>query len=55
MCFLYKLVPVAKPVRSPVVCAQGIAGLDCWIDQSGLQSNFVDWIAIANQKNRIEQ
>jgi hypothetical protein len=23
---------------------QGIAKLDCWIAQSGLQSNLVDWI-----------
>jgi len=25
---------------------QGIAGLDCWIDQSRLKSNLVDWIVI---------
>jgi len=28
---------------------QGIAGLDCWIAQSGLQSNLVDWIVIQSQ------
>jgi hypothetical protein len=27
---------------------QGIAGLDCWIDQSGLQSILLDWIVIDN-------
>ena len=24
--------------------AHGVAGLDCWIAQSGLQSSLVDWI-----------
>jgi hypothetical protein len=28
--------------------SQGIAGLDCWIAQSGLQSILVDWIVIGN-------
>jgi len=27
---------------------QGIAGLDWWIDQSGLQSVLLDWIVIDN-------
>jgi len=31
---------------------QGIAGLDCWIVQSGLQSNLVDWIVIDNPKSK---
>jgi hypothetical protein len=31
---------------------QGIAGLDCWIAQSGLQSSLVDWIVIDNQKSK---
>jgi len=32
---------------------QGIAGLvDCWIAQSGLQSNLVDWIVIDTPKSK---
>jgi len=27
---------------------QGIAGLDWWIDQSGLQAVLLDWIVIDN-------
>jgi hypothetical protein len=33
---------------------QGIAGLDCWIAQSGLQSNKVDWIVIDNRKSKLD-
>jgi hypothetical protein len=33
---------------------QGIAGLDCWIAQSGLQSNLVDWIVIDNPKLKLD-
>jgi hypothetical protein len=33
---------------------QGIAGLDCWIAQSGLQSNLVDWIVIDNLKSKLD-
>jgi len=33
---------------------QGIAGLDCWIAQSGLQSNLVDWIVIDNPKAKLD-
>jgi hypothetical protein len=33
---------------------QGIAGLDCWIAQSGLQSNLVDWIVIDNAKSKLD-
>ena len=33
---------------------QGIAGLDCWIAQSGLQSNLVDWIVIDNPKSNLD-
>jgi hypothetical protein len=33
---------------------QGIAGLDCWIAQSGLQSNIVDWIVIENPKSKMD-
>jgi hypothetical protein len=33
---------------------QGIAGLDCWIAQSGLQSNKVDWIVIDNPKSKLD-
>jgi hypothetical protein len=32
--------------------AQGIAGLDCWIAQSRLQSDLVDWIVIDNPKSK---
>ncbi len=35
-------------------CQQGIAGLDCWIAQSGLQSNEVDWIVIENPKSKLD-
>jgi hypothetical protein len=31
---------------------QGIAGLDCWIAQSGLQSSLVDWIVNDNPKSK---
>ncbi len=31
---------------------QGIAGLDCWIAQSGLQSILADWIVIGNPKSK---
>jgi len=31
---------------------QGIAGLDCWIAQSELQSNLMDWIVIENPKSK---
>jgi hypothetical protein len=31
---------------------QGIAGLDCWIAQSGLQSSLADWIVIDNPKSK---
>ncbi len=31
---------------------QGIAGLDCWIAQSGLQSILLDWIVIGNPKSK---
>jgi hypothetical protein len=34
---------------------KGIAGLDCRIAKSGLQSNLVDWIVITNPKTCIEQ
>jgi len=33
---------------------QGIAGLDCWIAQSGLQSNLVDWTVIDNPKSKLD-
>ncbi len=33
---------------------QGIAGLDCFIAQSGLQSNLVDWIVIDNPKLKLD-
>jgi hypothetical protein len=33
---------------------QGIAGLDCWIAQSGLQSSLVDWIVIDNPKSKLD-
>jgi len=33
---------------------QGISGLDCWIDQSIFQSNFVDWIVIDNPKSKLD-
>jgi hypothetical protein len=33
---------------------QGIAGLDWWIAQSGLQSNLVDWIVIDNPKSKLD-
>jgi hypothetical protein len=33
---------------------EGIAGLDCWIAQSGLQSNLGDWIVIYNPKSKLE-
>jgi hypothetical protein len=33
---------------------QGIARLDCWIAQSGLQSNLVDWIVIDNPKSILD-
>jgi hypothetical protein len=33
---------------------QGIAGLDCWIAQSGLQSDLVDWIVIDNPKSKLD-
>ncbi len=33
---------------------QGIAGLDCWIVQSGLQSNLVDWIVIDNPYSELD-
>jgi len=31
---------------------QGIALLDCWIAQSVLQSNLVDWIVIDNPNSK---
>ncbi len=34
---------------------QGIEGLDCWIAQSGLQSNLVDWIVIDNPKSKLSR
>ncbi len=34
--------------------SQGIAGLDCWIAQSGLQSILVDWIVIDNPKSKTD-
>jgi len=33
---------------------QGIAGLDWWIAQSGLQSNSMDWIVIDNPKSKLD-
>jgi hypothetical protein len=33
---------------------QGVAGLDCWIAQSGLQSNLVDWIVIEDPKSKLD-
>jgi hypothetical protein len=27
---------------------QAVAGLDCWIAQSGLQSSLLDWFVIDN-------
>ncbi len=36
------------------MCVQGIAGLDCWIAQSGLQSDLVDWIVIDNPKSKLD-
>jgi len=33
---------------------QGIAGLDCWIVQSGLQSDLVDWIVNDNPKSILD-
>jgi hypothetical protein len=38
---------IVKPAR-----IEGIAGLDCWIAQSGLQSSLVDWIVIDNPKSK---
>jgi hypothetical protein len=35
-------------------CQQGITGLDCWIAQSGLLSNLVDWIVIDNPKSKLD-
>jgi hypothetical protein len=39
-------------------CKQVIAGLDCWIAQSGLQSglqsSLVDWIAIDNPNSKLD-
>ncbi len=40
--------------RKIACCNQGIAGLDCWIAQSGLQSNLVDWIVIDNPKSKLD-
>jgi hypothetical protein len=37
-----------------VTSSQGIAGLDCWIAQSGLQSNLMDWIVIDNPKSKLD-
>ncbi len=34
--------------------ACSIAGLNCWIAQSGLQSNLVDWIVIDNPKSKLD-
>ena len=33
---------------------QGIAGLDCWIAQSGLQSVLLDWIVIDNPISKLD-
>jgi hypothetical protein len=33
---------------------QGIAGLDYWIAQSGLQSSLVDWIVIDNPNSKLD-
>jgi hypothetical protein len=33
---------------------QGIAGLDCWIAQSGLKCSLVDWIVIDNPKSKLD-
>jgi hypothetical protein len=33
---------------------QGIAGLDCWIAQPGLQSNLVELIVIDNPKSKLD-
>ena len=32
----------------------GIAGLDCWIGQSGLQSILLDWIVIDNPISKLD-
>jgi len=37
-----------------ICCSQDIAGLDCWIAQSGFQSNLVDWIVIDNLKSILD-
>jgi len=37
-----------------VCLEQGIAGLDYWIAQSGLQSNLMNWIVIDNPKSKLD-
>jgi hypothetical protein len=37
-----------------IVDLQGFAGLDCWIAQSGLQSNLVDLNVIDNLKSKLD-
>jgi len=47
----------AKPKELPtpdLFEGQGIAGLDCWIAQSGLHSNLEDWIVIDNPKSKLD-
>jgi len=39
MCYLYKLVPVAKPVRSPVVCGQSKSITKCDWNQNPIIQN----------------
>jgi hypothetical protein len=41
-------------IKFELAYMQGIAGLDCWIAQSGLQSNLVDWIVIDNPKSNLD-
>jgi hypothetical protein len=43
-----------KVLAHTFCCVQDIAGLDCWIDQSGLQSNLADWIVIDNPKSKLD-
>jgi hypothetical protein len=40
--------------NSVITNSQGIAGLDCWIAQSGLQSSLVDLIVIDNPKSKTD-
>ncbi len=35
-------------LRCTVHGIAGFSGLDCWIEQFGLQSDLVDWIVIDN-------